>query len=588
MEQRTARRPWRQRERDNRVYQAALGEGLTPLQAVVLAGRFRGAGGSVVNRTWPRGKMLPTLADLPDIEAATHAVVRAISENQVIAAVCDHDADGQDSAAILFSALMRFGVPASRVRVITSHRLKEGYGVSDKLVERILDLDPCPQLVITADQGSCDEPRIAELARRGIATVVTDHHTLPAEGPPASAVACVNPARSDSRFDPTIAGCMVAWLLMESVRRALACDDGIEDLLEYAAVGTIADCVDLGAPTNRWAVQKGLARISQSGRPIWEAFRAAAGVEEVDSQTVAFKWAPMINSAGRLGDAGRGVAALCANDRQEALAWVEVLQDTNTERKARQKEMERVAQSIADIQLTEGRMGLCIDFGAEGHPGIHGVVAGRVVERSGLPTVCLSREDGNPDRTTGSIRSIEGAHVRKLLDAIAASYPWLDLRYGGHAAAGGVRFATEHAELFAAAWDKVCTECVTGLPPAMLEHDGSLGCVPTLDMVAELAALQPFGRGFPEPRFSDVVRPLETRVIGADRSHLSVMGQWPDGRRERAVWFGAADRAAELEVPGTRWVYRLARSTFRGRTRVDVMIDEVLPGSAHACQAAAA
>jgi single-stranded-DNA-specific exonuclease len=155
---------------------------------------------------------------LKDMDQAVKRIREAILKKQHIALETDHDCDGQTSHAVLMRALIDvLGHPADHVHSFIGHRMQEGYGLSDALAERILKYEPKIDLVITADNGSSDEPRIARLKAAGIEVIVTDHHGIPSEGIPASAYACLNPTREDCEFpDPYIAGCMVACLLYTS------------------------------------------------------------------------------------------------------------------------------------------------------------------------------------------------------------------------------------------------------------------------------------------------------------------------------------------------------------------------------------
>lgn len=577
-------RPWARRPLSGEVLSAAMGH-FTEFQARLLASRLatvpsRGIRAAV----YPEPQDLPKLSNLPDIGAATAAIVEAIESGAVVGICCDHDCDGVSSSSVIWTALQRFGVPKAKLQIITSHRLREGYGVSSKLVERILSASPRPSLVITADQGSTDEPRIHDLARYGIRVVVSDHHTIPEEGPPKSAIACVNPARQDSTFgDPTIAGCMVAWLIMESVRRSLV-EKGrfqqgqarIDDLVEFAAVGTMCDCVDLGASAaNRWVVQRGLARISQEARPIWKAFSLRSR-RPWTSETCSFFVGPRINAASRVGDAARAVSALCAPDIETAQMWVDLLEEANTERKQIQARLVEQALDIATPLVEDGAMGLCIPFYDGGHPGVAGIVASRIVETTGLPCVCLSLVEGEPGRMTGSIRSVPGVHVRQVLEHIAAEHPEFGLMFGGHAAAGGVRMAIEQVPAFAVAWDVAVGEAMeaSGVEPRF--HDGPIGVPLHRDLIAQMDALQPYGRGFPEPIFCDDIQIEAMRLVGRERTHLRLDARWPDGRSYRAMLFNGADLAATLRPGPARAVYRIAPSDYSLGPGFDIHIQELM------------
>lgn len=587
-----ATRPWAARPLADAVYEAAVAEGRSHLQATVIAGRLnRLPDGRLADLINPRAADLPRASALPDIALATACLADAIEQGQVIAAVLDHDADGQNSGLVIWRAMTEaFAVPPERLHVVTSHRLKEGYGVSSQLVERILALDPRPTCVLTADQGSTDEPRVAELARHGVKTVVTDHHHLPEEGPPPSAVACVNPARDDATAfgDPTICGAMVAWYVMVALQRELArrglphgTPAQLVDLLSFVAVATCGDCVDLGmSHANRWAVQQGLERIERGGQAIWEAF-APFVRNEWTSTSLSFQIVPRLNSVGRLGDAKRGIEAMCSSNLREAYAWVQTLDDANLERKRVQAELTERAMEMAQPQMDQGAPALCLPFYTGGHAGVHGITASRIVDTFGVPTVCLSPVEGDPDWMTGSIRSVEGAHVKHLLDGIAREYPQLNLRYGGHAMAGGVKVPRALVSQFAIAWELAVQDALTDRPPPPREHDGKLPVRPSRQAAAELAELAPYGRGFPEPVFVVAGEVSRIRPLGRDNKHLQMDVAFPDGQRERMVWFNAVGEDGQLPIgPGHhRFAYQLTGSTFARGPGYDLKIVACLDGT---------
>ncbi len=244
---------------------------------------------------------------IPSMDRAVERIVRAIVQGERIALACDHDMDGTASAAVLWTAMVEtFGVAPERICVVTSHRLTEGYGIGEGVVSRIRDFGA--QLVISADKGSSDEPRIAALAATGIDVVVTDHHVIPPEGPPRSAYAVVNPSRLDSEYDKHVCGAGVAFLVMAKVRSALLGQGvfaelpSLASLLDFVAVATIADCVSLspGASLiNRAFLRRGMQRVRSGCRPCWKVF--AAEVEgEIDAETIAFRLVTAIAASGRL------------------------------------------------------------------------------------------------------------------------------------------------------------------------------------------------------------------------------------------------------------------------------------------------
>ncbi len=234
------------RTRDAALYQRGLEAGLSELQARILAGRLAGYQGELEPLVAPSLRYLEHPERLVDARRGAERIARAVAEGEHIGILTDYDVDGITSHVVILRTLNElFGVPAYKLHSLIGHRINDGYGISLPLVERALALSPRPSVIITADCGSSDEPRIARLREAGIDVIVSDHHALPLEGPPASAYATINPTREDCSFpDPTIAGCMVAWLLM-SLSRAV--------LIEIGHASPRRPSCRRGSPTWRWA-----------------------------------------------------------------------------------------------------------------------------------------------------------------------------------------------------------------------------------------------------------------------------------------------------------------------------------------------
>jgi single-stranded-DNA-specific exonuclease len=580
----------RPRARSEAVYAGALRQGYTPLQAQVLAGRLSDAHASDVRR-----QVLPPVADLdapdslPDIEAATDRIVYAITHGEHLTGVFDHDADGSSAGAIISSALIDiFGVPRERVSTYLSLRLTEGYGISDALVDRMLsDMpDGHRSVIISADQGSTDEARIARLKSHGHSFVVSDHHGVPEEGPPKSAFACVNPVRTDSRFpDRAIAGCHTAWLMMASVRQALiqrghlrADAPKLASYLDLDALGTQADCVEISnSRNNRFVITRGLQLINSNPRPCWQALRELTQLKgEWDEQALSFVAAPRINARGRIASAVESMRFFLSPDLDTARHLLAELDRNNTERKAIQAAMVEQAIPMAREAQDAGASGIVLWF-EKGSPGVHGIVASRIVELTGCPTISLSPFNHSDEIVTGSVRSIPGVHARNVLAAIQAEDPTCLIGAGGHAGAAGLRVKRENIERLRVAWNRhVGLALNQQRPMPTLMTDGGLPEAPTLDHVDQLRALAPYGRGFELPVFSQALRVLKVDAIGSDKTHLRLTVM-PDGEGKplNAIWFGAVTPGQPAPVrPGERAVFafELDQNTFRDQVSLQLRI----------------
>lgn len=571
------------RSRDKLVEEQAISLGYTPLQARVISGRLHGIPLSLLSSLiTPSPSEIDGPNALPDIDRASRHLADVISAQTPIALVTDHDADGATSHAILKHALVGMGYPAGHLFSFISHRMNEGYGVSDALVDRMLPQLPPNTCIITADQGSADEARISRLAAAGHSVVVTDHHGIPEEGPPQSAYAVVNPVRRDSKFpDKAIAGCHTALLVMAATREALI-DRGslspdsprVSDLLDYCAVGTIADASSLAySLNNRLIVQRGLRLMNSRPRPCWKAMRRLLKKDgDWTAADIAFQIATRINARGRLTDAMLGVEFLCSTTEEEAFRFLQELDSNNRERKNIEATLRSIAEPLAEAGIRDGRLGLCLWLGERSHAGVHGITATRMVEKFGVPTICLSPLANDESIATGSIRTTSYVNVLQTLTLIKQRWPGLLLSAGGHCGAGGLKVKRNDIPALADAWD-ICVKEVYGedIPSPHLFVDGLLE-TPSLDHAQELSALEPYGREFEQPVFMGTWCVSEMRPIG-DGTHLKLRLS-NNGVAIDAVWFGANKEGIPPVRVGvsTRFAYCLDAQTYRGNTRLQLMI----------------
>lgn len=602
--------------------QAALqAQGVAPVLARVLAARLRQV------PDWAavcaaRLDALPNPDAIPDMPLAVARILRAVQRREQVVFAVDHDMDGQASAAVLWTAFTaHFGVDPDLLRVVSSHRLREGYGLTEAVVERILEAPP--GLVISADKGSTDEPRIAQLAATGVDVIVTDHHGIPPEGPPASALACVNPGRSDSAYDPTICGAAVAFFCMARVRQALlatgAAVPSLAPLLDYVAVATIADCVSLcpdRAPINQTLVRQGLRRINAGLRPCWQVF-AARREDPVDAEAIAFGLAPAVAAAGRLDWAEPGFAFLTAADRPAAeAAWAQL----QSENEARKQLEARVRAAALEQLAAEPLPAAACVFLEDGHSGVHGITASRLVERLGRPAAVFAprgqgaravdgtgeadeapdvealaapggaRDDGESatqkaggaELLSASLRGVPGLHLRETLAGIAAAQPGLLRAWGGHAAAAGLSLARADYPRFKAAFIAACGRQLAG-QPLRPEHcsDGPLAPEEiSLDTVDALATADPWGREFEAPLFDGVFTLRSQRAVG-DGSHRQLELDC-GGRTLRAIWFRATEAGGGEIAPGEalHLLYALGANTWRGQRRLQLRVVARIPEGA--------
>jgi single-stranded-DNA-specific exonuclease len=528
-------------------------------------------------------------SSIPDMDVAVIRIVNAIRNEEKIVLVCDHDMDGTGSAAVLWTALIDFfNVKESLVKVVTSHRLTEGYGITEPVAQRIIDLRP--GLVISADKGSSDEPRIKKIAESGIDVIVTDHHEIGTNGPPKSAIAVVNPIRTDSTYDKHVCGAGVAFLTMAKVRTALI-KEGVREniaslspLLDYVAVATIADCVSMKpskASTNRTFVTRGLQLINNKTRPCWEVFCADLH-GPVDAETIGFRLAPAVAAAGRLDWAEVGFKFLIAKTKEEAQkSWLE-LQNENALRKEIEKKLREKA--IPEACKKTGKS--IVLYFEDGHSGVHGITASRLVEAFGKPSAIFSPKGAGVKNAelsedikiaSGSFRAIEGFNVKEALTFVDKKYPDLLLSYGGHHGAGGGSIYISSFDKFVIAYEEAVIAQLgeKELKPTVWV-DGELPVgLNDFNVLDALDKLEPWGRDFTYPTFTGKFEVKSIQRLG-DGSHLK-LGLWDGETLKDAIWFNAINSGAIFEV-GTslNLVYCLKSNWFRNHRRIQLQIISII------------
>jgi single-stranded-DNA-specific exonuclease len=530
---------------------------------------------------------------IPSMDRAVERIVRAIVQRERIVLACDHDMDGTASAAVLWTAMVDcFGVAPDRICVVTSHRLTEGHGIGDGVVTRIEAFGA--QLVISADKGSSDEPRIATLAAKGIDVVVTDHHVIPPEGPPRSAYAVVNPSRLDADYDRHVCGAGVAFLTMAKVRSALL-ESGVfaqlpslASLLDFVAVATIADCVSLspGASLiNRAFLRRGLKLVRSGCRPCWKIF--ATDVDgEIDAETIAFRLVPAIAASGRLDWAEVGFRFLISKSETDAATCWSELKRENAERQSIERRLRAQAFPLA-ARVAGPAIVLFLE---DGHSGVHGITASRVVEAFGKPCAIFAPQ-GQGARlnapalrlaaglaiglASGSFRSVSGIDVQRALRDVANSYPDLLVAYGGHQAAAGATIRVTDMERFRQAFSLAVAEQAAGTVATgpTIWTDGELDTDShDLKNIQAIDALGPFGRGFEAPLYSGTFRVASFRALTHGR-HGRLRLERGNLTLE-AVWFSidsALDRSPAVGDT-VQIAYRLTRHEFRGHVEVQANV----------------
>jgi single-stranded-DNA-specific exonuclease len=483
----------------------------------------------------------------------------------------------------LLRQLARLGYPDVGFRV--PDRMRHGYGLTAGLVEELAD--EAPELIITVDNGVAAHAGIDAARTHGIEVLVTDHH-LPAEELPRCAV-MINPNLRDAGFpSKALAGVGVAFYLMAALTRRLEGkrakpQPAVADLLDLVALGTVADVVPLDR-NNRILVQEGLKR-ARAHRGI-AGIRALAQVANRDVRTLSardlgFAIAPRLNAAGRIDDMTIGIRCLLADDPEEALRLAARLHELNVERREIEEKMRGEAVEILRrLRIEEGSLAAGVAlFDDSWHPGVVGLVASRIKDRVHRPVIAFAPADDGELR--GSARSVNGVHIRDVLEAIDAREPGLIDRYGGHAMAAGLTLRRDRFRRFAEAFaEEVSRWLSPGQMRGILESDGALSPAElSLETAYAVRDGGPWGQAFPEPLFDGEFEVVESRVVG--QRHLKLWAR-PDpvSRPIEAIAFGYFTDATALPIePGrrVRLAYRLDSTEFGGSPRPELKLELVEP-----------
>lgn len=498
---------------------------------------------------------------IADMDKAALRIKGAIDNFEKICVYGDYDADGVTSTALMYSYLSSHGAD---VMYYIPDRITEGYGMSCSAVDKLHAQGV--KLIVTVDNGVSAIEEIAYAKSLGIETVVTDHH-MPGEQLP-DAVAVVDPHREDCNLHfKDWAGVGVAFKTV----CALENGDYSEILNEYAdilAVGTVADVVDL-KDENRAIVKYGVAKINANPCNGINALRQIAGVSDraLNGVGITFSLAPRINAAGRMESAETALKLLLCEDLSAALGIAEQVDNCNKQRHISENEImeEAVACIEADKRLKYAKV--IVVCGENWHHGVIGIVAARITEKYGRPSIVITF-DG--DKGTGSARSIEGFSV---YDAIKACGDFLT-HFGGHTMAAGLGIDRENVESFFRAINAYALSCEETVPTLMLDCKLNPAYI-NAQLAESLEALEPFGAGNPQPVFGIFgVRITGIKPVG-DGKHLR-MSFTKGNTQFCAMKFSTTLKELPYREGDTvDLAVKIDKNEFRGEIRASVQIKDM-------------
>ncbi|PRK46505.1 single-stranded-DNA-specific exonuclease RecJ [Haemophilus influenzae] len=520
------------------------------------------------------------------IDQAVNLLVEAYQQQQKIVIVGDFDADGATSTALSVLALRQLGF--SDVDYLVPNRFEQGYGLSIPVAE--MAIEKGVQLLMTVDNGVSSFDGVAFLKEKGIRVLVTDHHLPPETLPPADAI--VNPNLSQCHFpSKSLAGVGVAFYLMLAVRakfRELGIftaetQPNFTDLLDLVALGTIADVVPLDQ-NNRILAYQGLMRIrARRCRPgiIALAEVANRNVEQFTSSDLGFCIGPRLNAAGRLDNMSIGVELLLANEMSKARELALDLDQLNQTRKEIEAGMKleaiKICQNLTAL-FKELPYGITL-YQPDWHQGVLGIVSSRVKDQYHRPVIAFTQD--SEGILKGSARSIEGLHMRDVLERIHSQHPNIILKFGGHAMAAGLSIREEYFADFQHLFNQTIAdwfdeEHLQGI----IWTDGELNSNEfNLETAELIKSVGTWGQGFPEPCFDGEFKILDQRAIGQNKNHLKMLLEPKQGGvLLDAIAFNINTRLyPDLSIKQARLAYKLDINEFRGNRSLQLLVDYIEP-----------
>lgn len=508
--------------------------GLPDVVARVVAGRGIGVDAVEEFLAPSLRTALPDPSLLTDMDRAAARLADAVERGEPIGIVADYDVDGASSAAVLGRYLALLG---RRPCVHVPDRVAEGYGVGIPAVDALAEAGA--RLLVALDCGTSSHSALAYAATRGLETVVLDHHPAPTELPPA--VAVVNPNRQDDLSGlGHLCAAGVTFLAVVALNRELrrrgrfagGREPDLLALLDLVALGTVCDVVPLTG-LNRAYVSRGLAVMRLRANAGLAALADAARLSGPPAAWhLGFLLGPRINAGGRIGDSGLGARLLSTDDPVEA---ARIAADLDTLNRIRQDvEAEALAEADA-MTLSLGDDPVVVVAGERWHPGVVGLVAARLKERTGRPAIAIAGENG-----AGSGRSISGVDLGAAVTAAVAAGHLL--KGGGHAMAAGLTVSPDRiAALRAFLCERLGEQVAAARARSGLSVDATLSAgAATADLVEKIEKAGPFGAGCPEPVFAfPAHRIADALVVGGSHVKATIAGG--DGSRLEAIAFRAAE-----------------------------------------------
>ena len=542
-------------------------EGFCPAMARVLAAR----GIETVEDLKPDWRAMLAPQKLDGTTNAAKLLADAIEQNKKIMIVADYDCDGATACAVAIRGLRAMG---AKVDYIVPDRFIYGYGLTPEIVD--LAARHSPEVILTVDNGMASIEGVKRASELGIDVIITDHH-LPGQTLPA-AQCIVNPNTPGCAFpSKNLAGVGVMFYVLMALRAELRTrgrfnqqtQPKLNALVDLVALGTVADVVKLDR-NNRILVEQGLNLVRRGlTQPGLAALFEVAGrpLAQAKARDFGFVIAPRINAAGRLDLMNAGIECLISDDPTIAKDFAIKLDEFNRERRELELNMQWDARMLLNRENFADRHTITL-FEPGWHQGIVGLVASRVKDSRHRPTVAFA--SAGEDELKGSGRSIEGVHLRDMLDLVTKKAPGIIKKFGGHAMAAGLTIEANALDAFTEAFEEVVTENTD--PDTFERHvlvDGPLTSDEINESLIDAINAQSWGQGFLPPLFANEFKVLRQTALKG--GHLKLVLEMPDGMRFSAIYFR---RAAEIPTRAVL-AYRPEINEWMGRRNIQLVVEQL-------------